>query len=85
MERARVTAYESSGRVKEADLSGHLNNTKGGNGDKTPDTVRKLSSELLAQDNQLYEALTLLKGLNVLGMRERNAREDSDEKASGES
>ena len=85
VERARVTAYDSSGRVKEADLSGHLNNTKGGNGDKTPDTIRKLSSELLAQDNQLYEALTLLKGLNVLGMRERKAREDSDDKASGES
>jgi carboxyl-terminal processing protease len=85
VERARVTAYDSSGRVKEADLSRHLNNTNGSNGDKNPDATRKLSSELLAKDNQLYEALTLLKGLNVLGMRDRKARDGSGQKPSGES
>jgi carboxyl-terminal processing protease len=85
VERARVTAYDSSGRVKEADLSGHLNNTNGGNGEKNPEAARKLSSELLAQDNQLYEALTLLKGINVLGMRERKVREASDGSPGGES
>ena len=85
VERARVTAYDSSGRLKEADLSGHLDNVNGGNGDKKAGSSCKLSSELLARDNQLYEALTLLKGLNVLGMRERKAREASDVEPSGES
>jgi carboxyl-terminal processing protease len=72
-------------RVKESDLSGHLNNTNGGNGESNPETARKLSSELLAADNQLYEALTLLKGLNILGMRERKAQGTSDKQPSGES
>ena len=85
VERARVTAYDNMPRVKESDLSGHLNNTNGGNGESNPETARKLSSELLAADNQLYEALTLLKGLNILGMRERKAQGASDEQSSGES
>lgn len=67
VERARVTAYDNSRRVTEADLSGHLDNA-GGNGERQ----RAPASDLLARDNQLYEALTLLKGINVLGMRERN-------------
>jgi len=66
VERARVTAYDSAGQVTEADLSGHLSN---GNGDKARGASSKLASELLASDNQLYEALTLLKGINILGMR----------------
>jgi carboxyl-terminal processing protease len=85
VERAQVTAYDSSRRVKEADLSGHLNNTNGSNGEKNPGQARKLSSELLARDNQLYEALTLLKGINVLGMRSRTVHEDTDQAPSGES
>jgi carboxyl-terminal processing protease len=68
VERARVTAYESSARVTEADLSGHLNNA-GGNNKKE----KKPDSTLLSRDNQLYEALTLLKGLNVLGMRDKES------------
>jgi carboxyl-terminal processing protease len=68
VERARVTAYDVSGQITEADLSGHLGN---GNGDskKPRASTAKLASELLASDNQLYEALTLLKGINILGMR----------------
>ena len=65
VERATVTAYQGDTRVKEADLSGHLNNVNGSNGKK----AKQVSNGLLASDNQLYEALTLLKGLNVLGMR----------------
>ena len=69
VERARVTAYDSPTRVTEADLSGHLDN---GNGDKAKSKKsREVSNKLLASDNQLYEALTLLKGLNVLGSRQR--------------
>jgi carboxyl-terminal processing protease len=71
VERAQVTAYDISGRVTEADLSGHLDN---GNGDsrKSRESSTRAANELLASDNQLYEALTLLKGLNILGMRDKN-------------
>ncbi len=72
VERARVTAYDNSQRVTEADLSGHLAN---GNGEgKRSRAAKSTASELLASDNQLYEALTLLKGINILGLRDNNTR-----------
>ena len=80
VERAKVTAYKNSPRVTEADLSGHLDNANGDSGKKSR-VSRKAANELLSSDNQLYEALTLLKGLNVLGMRNRK----SSEKTTGES
>jgi carboxyl-terminal processing protease len=80
VERARVTAYDNSRRITEADLSGHLDNANGDNGKKD----KKPASSLLSRDNQLYEALTLLKGLNVLGMREKKAAK-TGELAQGES
>ena len=80
VERAKVTAYKNSPRVTEADLSGHLDNANGDSGKKSR-VSRKAANELLSSDNQLYEALTLLKGLNVLGMRDRK----SGEEATGES
>lgn len=80
IERAKVTAYDNSRRVTEADLSGHLGN---GNGDtENEKTDKKPASSLLSRDNQLYEALTLLKGLNVLGMRDKKP---TDKTAQGES
>jgi carboxyl-terminal processing protease len=71
VQRAKVTAYNDVRRVTEADLSGHLGN---GNGDRQGRSTKKMSSQLLASDNQLYEALTLLKGLNVLGMRNQKSQ-----------
>jgi carboxyl-terminal processing protease len=68
VERAKVTAYENTRQITEADLSGHLDNANGASSDKKSS---KVTSELLADDNQLYEALALLKGLNILGMREK--------------
>ncbi|NQX90155.1 MAG: S41 family peptidase [Halioglobus sp.] len=65
VERATLTALDDSNRVKEADLSGHLDNASGGDKRKT----RQLNRELLTRDNQLYEALALLKGLNILGLQ----------------
>jgi carboxyl-terminal processing protease len=72
----KVTAVEDSNvvRLKEADLSGHLEN---GNGDSKPGKKksgkRKEEAEsngLLAQeDYQLSEALNLLKGLYILNNR----------------
>jgi carboxyl-terminal processing protease len=71
VERAKVTAYDNSGRISERDLSGHLGN---GNGESKKTSAKKIDNELLATDNQLYEALTLLKGLNVLGMRNQGQK-----------
>jgi carboxyl-terminal processing protease len=67
--RATITAYNSPRQITEADLSGHLNNVNGKTKRKKAET-----SPLLTDDNQLYEALALLKGLNILGMRERKPR-----------
>jgi carboxyl-terminal processing protease len=72
VERARVTAYDNSQQITEADLTGHLDN---GNGDgKKSRSSKRAANELLASDNQLYEALTLLKGINILGLRDSRAR-----------
>jgi carboxyl-terminal processing protease len=84
VERAKVTAYNNSLRITEADLNGHLDNANGDQGKKQPSS-KKLNSELLASDNQLYEALTLLKGLNVLGMRSQQAPARADGEPKGES
>ncbi|MEP5569756.1 MAG: S41 family peptidase [Halioglobus sp.] len=80
VERAKVTAYKNSRRVTEADLSGHLDNANGSSeGDD-----KKPASSLLSRDNQLYEALTLLKGINILGMRETKTT-NTGETGKGES
>ena len=68
MERATITAYNDPQQITEADLSGHLGNANGASKDKKSATV---ASELLADDNQLYEALALLKGLNILGLHDK--------------
>jgi len=69
-ERATITAYNEPQQITEADLSRHLNNANGGGKEKKTPTA---PSELLSDDNQLYEALALLKGLNILGMRDKKA------------
>lgn len=79
VERARVTAYDNRRGVTEADLNKHLNNAAG-----ATKKEKKPSSELLGRDNQLYEALTLLKGLNILGMGNKKATENQGA-AQGES
>jgi carboxyl-terminal processing protease len=69
VERATITAYNAPRQITEADLSGHLDNANGR-------TTRKKAelSPLLTDDHQLYEALALLKGLNILGIRDRKPR-----------
>lgn len=77
VERAKVTAYNAGSRITEADLSGHLDNSNGeSNSKKSRESSAKAASELLASDNQLYEALTLLKGINILGLRDRQVAEE---------
>jgi carboxyl-terminal processing protease len=75
VERATITAFEDMQGISEADLSGHLDNANGdADTDGTSQEKQKAATkELLSNDNQLYEALALLKGLNILGLRERKA------------
>jgi carboxyl-terminal processing protease len=75
VERATVTAYKNNRRISEADLKGHLDNAKGENNDTKSSVSRRAANELLSSDNQLYEALTLLKGLNILGLREQTTED----------
>ncbi len=70
VERAKVTAYKTN-RVTEADLAGHLDNA-GGN-EENAEAATSNAKGLLSSDNQLYEALSLLKGLNILGARSQSA------------
>ncbi len=64
VQRARITRIEENPALQfsEASLKGHLDN---GNGKK--ETQNKTApTDIQERDNQLYEALNLLKGLNIL-------------------
>jgi carboxyl-terminal processing protease len=71
VERAKIEALPRGDNITEADLEGHLRN---GDGKESNSKVRKdgPQDKLLTSDNQLYEALNLLKGLNVLGVTRVN-------------
>jgi len=78
LRRLKVTSDESSAslRIKEADLSGHLENEKkkGAANDKSKsgkDKKKDAEDEipLAESDYQLYEALNILKGLRFISMR----------------
>jgi len=71
VERATVTAIDEPQYVTEADLSKHLDNVNGDS--KKTQASADSASKIRSTDNQLYEALSLLKGLNILGMRENKA------------
>ncbi|MCR9185261.1 MAG: S41 family peptidase [Halieaceae bacterium] len=73
VERAQVTAYDTSNQITEADLTRRLDNVNG----ETRRSQRP-SEGLLGTDNQLYEALTLLKGVNILGLRSAPASAAGD-------
>ncbi|MGI9299710.1 MAG: S41 family peptidase [Luminiphilus sp.] len=60
VERARLTSLEQGRRLREADLNGSLVN-EGGEQEVETEVIASLREE----DNQLYEAFTLLKGINV--------------------
>ena len=67
VERVRVTAIKGRTRVSEAELSGHINNATGKEIDRKTRKAEQDAAEksLQNQDNQLYEALNLLKGLSI--------------------
>ncbi|WP_274688835.1 S41 family peptidase [Spartinivicinus poritis] len=64
VDRAKVTKLDQGVTYKEADLQGHLNN---GNGlkDKPSSLKAKKVDKQLESDNQLQQALSLLKGLSI--------------------
>ena len=67
IERAEIRPYTTPDRVKEADLDGHLEaeGTLSEASASEAETTEK--TESLIDDNQLYEALNLLKGFHLLG------------------
>jgi carboxyl-terminal processing protease len=67
VERVKVSDIQSVAAPTEADLARHLGNSKGGPESTSKDRASKRtdSADLLKEDNQLHEALNLLKGLNI--------------------
>jgi carboxyl-terminal processing protease len=70
IERAQYTALKGPVFTTEADLSNHLGNGNGGDDSGSLERENNYVSqaELVSRDNQLYEALNLLKGIHVFGM-----------------
>ena len=77
VERAKITRINPTASLSEANLRGHL--SSGSTTEKQPshkDNLQKNSAHretaaaetILVKDNQLQEALTLLKGLHILGV-----------------
>ena len=66
VERAHLTLDEAEISYREADLAGHLNNASG---DERPTSAAARSDSPLADDYQLSQAVSLLKGLNVARTR----------------
>jgi carboxyl-terminal processing protease len=77
VERAEVTALKAAGPVPtEADLAGHLQNKKGGEevGSKSREKIRSVAvADPTRKDNQLQEALNLLKGLHIFRKQQEGA------------
>jgi carboxyl-terminal processing protease len=65
IKRAEIIVSDSSMAIKEADLNGHLNNTNE-EGDAPSETDEEDLSNLILQDNQLFEGLNILKGAYLL-------------------
>lgn len=69
VERAKVTAINPQLRTTEADLDGHLSNGNGGKENGSAERQANAEPALVETDNQLAEALNLLKGFTVFGER----------------
>lgn len=80
--RAQVTELKTRGGVTEADLQGRLDNANGGEAQnsKSRADAHSKKGDLFAEDNQLFEALNLLKGVNLFGnFRPMQARLETEE------
>ncbi|GAB3112714.1 S41 family peptidase [Aestuariicella hydrocarbonica] len=67
VERATVTSLKSRSHVTEADLQGRLDNGNGGEAidSKSRKNANREKDDLFSRDNQVFEALNLLKGINL--------------------
>lgn len=83
VERAKVTALKTGLRSTEADLSGHLGNVEGGeeSTSKAREANKKDSDSPLVDDNQLNEALNMLKGLHIFQLRQARLNQAESSKA----
>ena len=66
VERAEIRPYKSRKQVREADLEGHLETAD--NEDESATGSQRV--EDLSEDNQLYEAVNLLKGYHLLSKKQ---------------
>jgi len=64
VERLKVTAVRPRSGYTEADLDKHIKNANGGEDVGTKERDKPENAEEINRDSQLYEALTLLKGLS---------------------
>ena len=72
VEPAEIRLYKKRKRVREADLEGHLEQADGAK------KKVKGRDEDITDDNQLYEALNVLKGFQLLGKRVSNETKTQD-------
>lgn len=74
--RAKLSDEKQSNMFKEADLAGHLSNGNSNSDDKKPSSKQADESEvaqqkqMLSKDFQLQEALSLLKAIDILKIKE---------------
>ena len=68
-EPVRVTAVQQDATMREAQLARHLDNIR------TPAGPAKAAAPntLITDDSQLYQAINLLKGIDILGLRQEGA------------
>lgn len=84
VDRARIEALPGAERITEADLLGHLSSDNGTeNGSKKRDANEKKG--LFNTDNQLYEALNLLKGIHILSLNSNIQNVPTTQKSNSDS
>lgn len=81
VERAKIETLKSGNQVTEADLAGHLGRDDGNESNGASRNGDTDNAELAANDNQLYEALNLLKGLNIMSSAKRAVEKAKEEAA----
>ncbi len=67
IERARIEQFTPADLLTEADLRGHLSSENGEENGSQQRIARNGKSSLAEQDNQLFEALNILKALALMG------------------
>ncbi|GAA5525283.1 hypothetical protein Maes01_01848 [Microbulbifer aestuariivivens] len=76
VERVKITRLDGPARTTEADLSGHLDNGNGSAESNAEDRKKAQENreDWMDRDNQVFEALNVLKGLNLYAGRDHRLR-----------